>query len=115
MLRGCTHSVLLARGSCELGAKTEFPSDMTTIEGKPSWARDLKPIGLNYYGGIVTNIDEVLEEHRRDTQCTFGTRSSKPRKVCGSLSTLCQQAQNTSPVLCLSQQDNKENENPQKV
>ena len=41
---------------------------------KPSCARDPR---LNYYGEIVTNVGKVLEEHRRETCSTFGTRSSK--------------------------------------
>ena len=62
----------------------------------------------------MTNVEDILEEHRRDTHCTFGTRSSKK----GSLTTSsCQQAESETPSSALSstQQDEKENVNPKKV
>ena len=63
----------------------------------------------------MKNVDDVLEEHRRDTHCTFGTRSSKKL---GSLTTnSCQQTESETPSSALSsiQQDEKENANPKKV
>ena len=34
---------------CELGGKkTKLVAGMATFTGKPSWARDLRPVGLNY-------------------------------------------------------------------
>ena len=41
------------------------------------WAKGLTRYGL-YYAGIVneSQLDEVLELHKRDTVSTFGTRSS---------------------------------------
>ena len=110
-----THAGARAHGLCELGAKTKHVAGMAISTGKPSWAKELRSVGLNYYGGIVTNVDDVLEEHRRDTHCTFGTRSSKKL---GSLTTSsCQQAESETPSLALSstQQDEKENANPKKV
>jgi hypothetical protein len=96
-----------------LARKPKHVAGMATSTGRPSWAKDLRSIGLNYYGGIVTNVDDVLEEHRRDTHCSFGTRSSKKL---GSLSTSsCQQAESPSSVLSSTQQDEKENANPKKV
>ena len=110
---GVEVGVSSAHGLCELGAKTKHVAGMANSTGKPSWAKDLRSIGLNYYGGIVTNVDDVLEEHRRETHCTFGTRSSKKL---GSLSTSsCQQAETPSLALSSTQQDEKENANPKKV
>ena len=77
-----------------------------TCTDKPFWARNLRLIGPNYYGGIVTNIDEVLEEHRRETHSTFGTRSSK--KLPG-----LSGVQNPSAASCTSA--DKENESPKRV
>ena len=98
----------------ELGAKTKLVAAMATFTGKPSWATDLRPVGLNYFGGIVTNIDEVLEEHRRETRCSFGTKSSKLKKL-GPVSRCShQQSENSPSTLPTNQQDEKENENPDK-
>ena len=85
---------------------------MAICTGKPSWARALRPVSLNYYGGLVLNIDEVLEEHRRETRCTFGTRSSKQNKVGTMSSCSCQQPEDSHSTLPTSQQDDKENESP---
>ena len=54
----------------------------------------------------MTNIDEVLEEHRRETHSTFGTRSSK--KLPG-----LSGVQNPSAASCTSA--DKENESPKRV
>lgn len=40
------------------------------------WRDGLKSTGLHYFGGIVSNPDEVLERHKIATQSCFGTRSS---------------------------------------
>ena len=95
---------------CELGAKTKLVAGMATLTGKPSWARDLRPVGLNYFGGIVTNVDEVLEEHRRETRCSFGTRSSKLNKVGPVSSCSHQQPENSPSTLPTNQQKEKEND-----
>jgi len=42
----------------------------------PVWAKELKPAGEYYFSGVVENIDNLLELHRRDTLCTFETRTS---------------------------------------
>jgi len=43
----------------------------------PVWAKVLRPAGEHYFSaGVVENIDNLLELHRRDTLCTFGTRTS---------------------------------------
>jgi len=46
----------------------------------PVWAKELEPAGEYYFSGVVENIDNLLELHRRDTLCTslctFGTRTS---------------------------------------
>lgn len=99
---------------CELGAKTKLVAGMATFTGKPSWARYLRPVRMNYFGGIATNVDEVLEEHRRETRCTFGTRSSKLNKAGPVSSYSDQQAVNSLSTLATNQQDEKENENPEK-
>ena len=87
---------------------------MATFTGKPSWARDLRSVGLNYFGGIVTNVDELLKEHRRETRCTFGTRSSKLNNAGPVSSYSDQQVKNSPATLATNQQDEKENENPEK-
>ena len=43
---------------------------------KPAWAANLKPVGLNYYVGIIENAEDLLEHHKVVTQSSFGTRSS---------------------------------------
>ena len=41
------------------------------------WERAyLKPLGAHYYGGVVDDLDDILEVHRRETLSTFGTRTS---------------------------------------
>ena len=40
------------------------------------WAKGLKSVGKYYFSGVVDNIDSLLESHKRDTLCTFGTRTS---------------------------------------
>ena len=42
----------------------------------PLWARKLKPVGKYYYSGVIGNVESLLEPHRRDTLCAFGTRTS---------------------------------------
>ena len=44
----------------------------------PSWTQGLTRYG-KYYTGIVeeSNLDKILELHKRDTVSTFGTRSSR--------------------------------------
>ena len=42
----------------------------------PAWALGLKSVGKFYFSGIVDNVDSLLELHRQDTLCTFGTRTS---------------------------------------
>ena len=98
--------VSIAHMDCELGAKTKHVAGMAISAGKPSWAHELISAGLTCYGGIVKNVD-VLEEHRRDTYCTFGTRSSKKF---GSLTiNSCQQTESETPSSALSsiQQDER--------
>ena len=49
------------------------------MEGiRKTWHDKLKPCGL-YYEGFVDgeHLDECLEDHRKDTASTFGTRSSR--------------------------------------
>ena len=43
-----------------------------------SWTEGLSRYG-NYYAGIVekSNLDKILELHKRDTTTHFGTRSSR--------------------------------------
>ncbi len=41
----------------------------------PSWARGLKISGL-YYEGIVDNVEAILEQHRKETVTSYGTRNS---------------------------------------
>ena len=41
----------------------------------PAWAKGFKSIGQYYFSGVVDNIDSLLELHRCDTLCTFGTRT----------------------------------------
>ena len=46
----------------------------------PPWAKGLKRSGM-YYEGIVEDLDEVLEAHRRITMTTYGTRTSKIKQI----------------------------------
>ena len=46
------------------------------LPDSPDWAKDLKLVGLHYYGGTVDDADSLLEVHKRNTLCTFGTRNS---------------------------------------
>lgn len=48
---------------------------------KPAWARDLKPVGLHYYGGVVNDGEEILEKHKIATQSCFGTRTSTKKST----------------------------------
>ena len=51
-------------------------ASLSKPENKPLWARDLSPVGLNYFGGVVDNAEVILEKHKLSTQCSFGTRTS---------------------------------------
>ena len=51
-------------------------TDVCVSDCFPSWAKGLKRSGM-YYEGIVENLDDVLEAHRRITMTTYGTRTSK--------------------------------------
>ena len=42
----------------------------------PPWAKQLKRVGKHYFSGLVENIDQLLELHKRSTLCSFGTRTS---------------------------------------
>ena len=48
---------------------------MNEQQGKevPVWAKGFKSVGKYYFSGVVDNVDSLLELHRRDTLCTFGT------------------------------------------
>ena len=46
------------------------------FDSSPPWAKGLKRSGM-YYEGIVEDLDETLEAHRRITMTTYGTRTSK--------------------------------------
>ena len=39
-------------------------ASLSKPESKPLWARDLSPIGLNYFGGVVDNAEEILEKYK---------------------------------------------------
>ena len=43
----------------------------------PAWAKELKSwsVGKYYFSGVVDDLDSLLELYRRDTLCTFGTRT----------------------------------------
>ena len=43
---------------------------------KEMWTNNLKRHG-NYYSGFVTDLEEVLENHRMSTITTWGTRTSR--------------------------------------
>ena len=103
--------VRYAHGLCELGAKTKHVAGMATSTCKLSWAKDLRPIGLNYYGRIVTNVDDVLEEHRRETHCSFGTRSSKKLRSQAHVDKVRPPPRCCPPLSWIK----KENANPKKV
>ena len=45
------------------------------------WKDGLHSIRPNYFGGIVSNADEVLEKHKVATQSCFGTRSSVKKDI----------------------------------
>ena len=64
--------------------ESEDESDRSLV---PLWARKLKPVGKYYYSGVIENVESLLELHRRDTLCTFGTRTSvlKSRGDCENL------------------------------
>ena len=42
----------------------------------PQWRGGLRALMPNDFGGIVSNIEEILEMHKIVTQSCFGTRSS---------------------------------------
>ena len=42
----------------------------------PQWRDGLRALMPNYFGGIVSNVEEILEMHKIATQSCFGTRSS---------------------------------------
>ena len=50
---------------------------------KPHWAKDLTSSGLHYFKGIASYVEGILEKHRRETHCTFGTRTSKKFELGG--------------------------------
>ena len=63
----------------------------------------------------MTNVDDVLEEHRRETHCTvLELEAQRNLGLSGSTSSY-QQAETPSSVLSSTQQDEKENANPKKV
>ena len=41
----------------------------------PAWAKELKSAEKYYFSGVVDNLYSLLELHRCDTLCTFGTRT----------------------------------------
>ena len=43
---------------------------------KPTWAEDLKPVGV-YYEGVVDDATAVVERLTAETVTTFGTRRSR--------------------------------------
>ena len=43
---------------------------------KPTWAEDLKPVGV-YYEGLVDDATAVVERLTAETVTTFGTRRSR--------------------------------------
>ena len=71
---------------------------------KPHWAKDLTSSGLHYFKGIVSDIEGILEEHRRETHSTFGTRTSKKFELGVGVK-----------AECSIHQTEKENEGPNKV
>ena len=43
----------------------------------PQWKDGLRALMPNYFGGgILSNVEEILEMHKIATQSCFGTRSS---------------------------------------
>ena len=42
----------------------------------PQWRDGLRALMPNYFGGIVSNVEEILEMHKIATQSCFGMRSS---------------------------------------
>ena len=53
------------------------------VEIERTWRDNLRPCGL-YYEGFVDGetLNQCLEDHRRDTASTFGTRSSRLNTPC---------------------------------
>ena len=43
---------------------------------KPTWAEDLRPVGV-YYEGVVDDATAVVERLTAETVTTFGTRRSR--------------------------------------
>ena len=50
-------------------------------EASVCWKADLKKLKPHYFGGIVSNSEELLERHKVATQSCFGTRSSTKKKT----------------------------------
>ena len=50
------------------------------MEGSQQWTSHLNPVGLHYFGGVVEDAEEVLEQHRLATRSCFGTRTSTQKK-----------------------------------
>ena len=65
---------------CKLGAKTKLVAGMATLTGKPSWTRDLRPVGLNYFEGIMINVDEVLDQQPENSPSTLPTNQQKEKE-----------------------------------
>ena len=85
------------------GKRAGIMASLSKPESKPLWARDLSPIGLNYFGGVVDNAEEILENHKLSTQCSFGTRTSTS-------------STRAKPAAAADVQDQeKENKNPNEV
>ena len=63
----CVSVIYTQLGECALD--THFNDEMT-------WFKGLTKVGL-YYEGFVDNLEEVLEDHRRCTMTSYGTRNSK--------------------------------------
>ena len=78
------------------------------MEKKPSWARDLSSVGINYYGGVVDNAEEIIEKHKVSTQCSFGTRSSTSNQTSSTTTTCMMPAVADQP-------EGKENKNANEV
>ena len=66
-----------ARGNFNAGTESRIAICGTS---KPSWASNLHPVGLHYYAGIVDNAEELMEEHKVETQSSFGTRGSTKKE-----------------------------------
>ena len=59
-----------------------FAGEMSQRARSEWWeSGSMKLVALNYYGGVVDDVDEVLEAHRRETLSTFGTRTSVKKSI----------------------------------